>query len=800
MPTVAEVHAMKPTQPILHPRRGRYYDITAEQAAIAARLEAGELAQWEKIDLIYRTLCAIMYNFVPTSGHPGGSISSGRIAQGIIYQSLDYDLSQPDRPDNDILSYAAGHKAMGLYANWALRNELARVSRPDLLAPEKRQLRLEDLLGFRRNPTNETPLFRKFNAKPLDGHPTCYVPFVKHATGASGVGVPTAFGVAMGALDAYREDPPRVHALEGEGGMTPGRVHEALAAAATIGLNNVILHVDFNQASIDSNHVCLDEHGPGEYVQWSPLELALFHDWNAIYVPDGMDFHQVLAAQKLALTIANGQPTAVVYRTIKGWKYGIEGRSSHGAGHKFASEGYYKALDEFERAFGATFPRFEGDKTPERIEQSYYDTLMVIRRVIENDRALATFAGDRLATARDRLNKRARRRSAKAPQLGVLYTDPQTRPDNPPEALRYKPGDSVTLRDALGNAIGELNRRTKGAFFAAAADLSGSTSVSNIGRGFPEGWYHATQNPDARLVAIGGICEDAMGGFMSGLASFGEHIGVSSSYGAFIAALEHIAARLHGIGQQAREAITGQPYGTWIMVNAHAGVKTGEDGPTHADPQALQLLQECFPGKVMITLTPWDAREVWPLVVAALRQRPAVLAPFVTRPADALVDWDKLRLPSVMDTVNGVYALRRADASARQYNGTLVLQGNGVATIFVNDVLPRLDQAGYNMNIYYISSVELFNLLAAAERERIFPERLTLESMGITDFTLPTMYRWVRSAIGLDHTLHSFRRHHYLGSGSAEKVLEEAGIHAAGQWEAVCAFARKFEKTRTTCT
>lgn len=796
MPATVEVPTEEKIQPIIHPRRGRYYDIMSEPAAVGVAFEDDELGQWEKIDLIYRTLCAIMYNFVPTSGHPGGSISSGRIVQGIIYQSLDYDLSQPDRPDNDIISYAAGHKAMGLYANWALRNELARVARPALLAPENRQLRLEDLLGFRRNPTTTTPLFRQLRAKALDGHPTCYVPFVKHATGASGVGVPTAFGVALGALDTYRDDPPRVHVLEGEGGMTPGRVHEALAAAATLGLANVIMHVDFNQASIDSNHVCIDEDGPGEYVQWNPLELTLFHDWNAIYVPNGMDFRQVLIAQRLALSVRNGQPTAVIYRTTKGWRYGIEGRTSHGAGHKFMSEGYYRSLMEFEEAFGVTCPRFEGATTPERIEKCYFDTLMVIRSVIENDRELTSFAGDHLAAARERINRRARKRSDHAPSLTTLYTDTKTSAEDPPEALRYKPGDSVTLRDALGNALGELNRRTEGGLFAAAADLSGSTSISNIGKGFPEGWYNAARNPGARLVPIGGICEDSMGAFMSGLSSFGEHIGVSSSYGAFIAALEHIAARLHGIGQQAREAITGQPYDTWIMVNAHAGVKTGEDGPTHADPQALQLLQECFPGKVMITLTPWDAREIWPLVVSSLRQRPAVLAPFVTRPTDKLVDWSALRLPDVMETIKGVYALRKADPRAQRYDGTVVLQGNGVATIFVNDVLPRLDRDGYNMNIYYVSSVELFNLLDPAERARIFPEHLAMESMGITDFTLPTMYLWVRSPLGMEHTLHSFRRGHYLGSGTAEKVLEEAGIHAEGQWQAITAFATKFRSTR----
>ena len=43
-----------------------------------------------------------------------------------------------------------------------------------------------------------------------------------------------------------------------------------------------------------------------------------------------------------------------------------------------------------------------------------------------------------------------------------------------------------------------------------------------------------------------------MGAFMAGVAAYGTNVGAGSSYGAFIAALEHIAARLHGIGQQAR--------------------------------------------------------------------------------------------------------------------------------------------------------------------------------------------------------------------------------------------------------
>ena len=82
-----------------------------------------------------------------------------------------------------------------------------------------------------------------------------------------------------------------------------------------------------------------------------------------------------------------------------------------------------------------------------------------------------------------------------------------------------------------------------------------------------------------------------MAGILTGLSTFGHHIGVGSSYGAFIAALGHIASRLHAIGNQARQAIKTEPYKTFFLVCAHAGLKTGEDGPTHADPQALQLLQ-----------------------------------------------------------------------------------------------------------------------------------------------------------------------------------------------------------------
>ena len=766
-------------------RRGVFINVRDELGRYD--LSTKEIEALEYYDLLYRTLCAILYNYVPTSGHPGGSISSGRFVEGIVFSSMDYDLSDPDREDADILSYAAGHKALGLYAMFALRNEFARVGDPSLLPKDVRyEMRLEDLLGFRRNPTADTPLFKKYKAKALDGHPTPATPFLKLSTGASGVGVASSFGLALGAMDFYGIDKaPYVHVVEGEGGMTPGRVSEAFAFAATAGLNNIVFHIDWNQASIDSNHVTRDENGPGEYVQWDPCEFAYLHDWNVILVPDGKDFREVLTAQFLAKELKNTQPTAIVYRTIKGWKYGIEGKDSHGAGHKFCSEGFYNAVREFEETTGISFERFSGEATPENIEKSYFDALLKIREAVLKEKEKAVFLAGKLKLARERLFKLARRPRNGAPRVEVVYSN-DFEVERVPDELGLKAGGKTTLRGVLGDVLGYYNKRSGGAILAAAADLLGSTSTSNITKGFEGGFYHASKNPLSRTIAIGGICEDAMSGVMSGLAAYGKHIGVCASYGAFIAALGHVAMRLHGIGQQARVRTFGGNYNPFILVCGHAGLKTGEDGPTHADPQALQLLQENFPAGVMITLTPWDPQEIWPLVTAALKRRPCIIAPFVTRPTESVLDRTKYGLPPASLAAHGVYPLRRVPNG----KGTLVLQESGVTYAFIEHVLPRLDREGVELNIYYVSSAELFDMLPLEEQEEIFPWRLREEAMGITGFTLPTLYKFVVSRRGRMHSLHPFMKGHYMGSGQAESVLLEAGLDPESQYEAIIRYLK----------
>jgi transketolase len=776
------------------PRRGFYIDIGKELKGQKKPLSDKDLAYFETLDLIYRSLCALLFNYVPLSGHPGGSISSGRIITCLLFDTMDYDVSDPDRQDADLLSFAAGHKALGLYAMWALRNEIVRLGAPELL-PDKLalQLRMEDLLGFRRNPVTETPLFVKFQSKPLDGHPTPATPFVRLSTGASGVGVASSLGLAYGALDYFGKRAPYVHISEGEGGLTPGRVSEALAAAGTASLKNAVLHVDWNQASIDSNQVCRSGETPGDYVQWTPMELAYLHDWNVIYVPRGMDFRQILAAQRRAAKMENSQPTAIVYRTTKGWKYGVEGRGSHGAGHGLCSAGFFKALAPLMEASNLALPsckndqRCKGGKDADILEECLWEALTGIRSVIVGNPHLVKALADRLVKARHRLNRKKRLPRKNPPQIEAVYKAAQKEGGAIPKNLELGPGSSTTLRGELGRVLQYYNKVSHGAIFIGSADLVGSTSVNLGAQGFPEGYYNSVVNPEARTLSVGGICEDAMAGILSGLATFGHHMGVASSYGAFLAPLGHIAARLHAIGNQARRAIVKEPYKPIILVCAHAGVKTGEDGPTHADPQPLQLLQENFPKGAMITLTPWDPQEMWTAVSAALAKRPAVVAPFVTRPNEKVIDRKAWGLAPAAAAATGVYLLKAAQGKS---DGTLVLQGSEVAYAFIEEALPLLTQKGIDLNVFYVASAELFDLLPETEQEKIFPARLSEEALGITGFTLPTMYRWIRSERGRKMTLHPFRKGHFLGSGQAHMVMAEAGLDGESQVRAIVEYLK----------
>ncbi|ACC97914.1 Transketolase central region [Elusimicrobium minutum Pei191] len=769
---------------ILGKKRAKYFNVETGKLTPIHKMPEEETALFERYDVIYRALCAILYNFAPLSGHPGGSISSGRFVQNLIYNEMAYKLSDPKEKKADIISYAAGHKALGLYAMWALRNECVAQAAPELLAKDiQNQMRLEDLLGFRRNEATATKYFKEFKSKPLGGHPEPVVPFVKTSTGASGVGVGSAVGMAFAAADAYSKNSPVINIIEGEGGLTAGRCSEVIAMAATANINNLVLHLDWNQASIDSDRVTSDGENPGDYVQWTPLELFYINDWNVVFVPEGHNYEQIYAAQKYAFNIKNGQPTAIIYRTVKGWKYGLEGKSSHGSGHKFASEGFHNTLSEFESVFGVSMPRFCGEQTPQGIEDCFWGNLQSIREALKKDTELAQFIAKKVFAAAERLNNK---NSEPSPWLGDVEKVYSFDFAKLPAEFNFKQGESYATRTVLGDVLGYINKESGGTFLVGSADLYGSTNAGNIAKAYPKGFYNKARNPESRLVADGGICEDGLNALATGISAYGKHIGVAASYAAF-ASFGHVAMRLHAIGQEANHVYNKENINTVIQFNGHSGIPTGEDGPTHADPQALQLFQENFPKGLCITLTPFEVDEIWPMVTYALSKRPAVLAPFVMRPSEKMIDRAKYGADPAHKAVNGIYRLCKADGKA---DVNIIIQGSGVARNFINGTFEKLAQEGVKANVWYVCSKELFDMLPLEEQEKILPYEVRQNAMAITDFTVPTIANLLLSAKGQKHMLWPHKNGKYLGSGKHSNVYKEAGLDADGQLSAILSYIK----------
>ena len=101
---------------------------------------------------------------------------------------------------------------------------------------------------------------------------------------------------------------------------------------------------------------------------------------------------------------------------------------------------------------------------------------------------------------------------------------------------------------------------------------------------------------------------------------------------------------------------------------------------------------------------------------------------------------------------------------------------------------PKLKEKGINLDVYYISSVELFDRLPEEERRAIFPESVAQSAMMFSGFTAATTYRWIMSERGRKYTMYPWKSGSFLGSGQGDVCLEQAGMHAEAQLETIMNF------------
>ncbi len=753
-----------------------------EEAKIAGRYRqlVPHFQHWEKVkDLIDQTI-DLTLNY-RQSGHPGGSRSKVHMLVALLLSGvMRWDLRQPEKRFGDRFILVAGHNVPLVYCTLAVLNEALRVKfaqtgdkryRP---APPERALFWEDLLNFRRN-------------KGLSGHAEMEgkTLFLKFNTGPSGHGSPAAVGEAL-ALKRARADGVKVFAVEGDAGLTPGGVHEALNSAWGMALDNLYYLVDWNDYGID-------DHPLSTVVYGTPADWFGSHGWRVFPAELGNDWGPVAQAILTMVLSDNPQrsPSVAYFKTRKGRGYRKCDNISHGSPHKINSPEFWATKECFASDYGITFEGFgqPAPQDPAALRAQFAANLRAVMGVLHRDQELLDYLANTLADLGDSVPE-----SIPTFQLG--------RRGNPfqderlydyrsyPAEMYAAPGTQAPNRQALYrwgawvNAFGH-EHYGRPLFLACSADLAESTNIIGFARewgGFPGyGWYERYGTPEGVMLPQE-ITEFANAGILVGAASvnlaenpeeeFDGFYGACSTYGSF-SYLKYGMLRL--FSQMAQD---GQlKVGKVIWVAGHSGPETADDSRTHFGifaPGATQL----FPRGQIINLHPWEHNEVPVLLGAALRLDVPIIALHLTRPPITIPDRPALGLPPHWEAARGAYVARdyRPD---RPRLGTIIVQGTS-AMASICQVLPELDRRGLNVKIVTAASPQLFALQPAEYREQVLSAADRANSTFITTQARWLMHDWIYNPLAEEYALSADWDDRWRTGGTLEEVIEEA--HLSPSW------------------
>jgi transketolase len=233
---------------------------------------ARELGRTLRIDSLRATASA-------NAGHPTSAASAAELMAVLGTAHFRLDVTDPTNPGNDRFILSKGHASVLQYA-WL--KAFGVIDDAELLTYGQ--------VGSR-----------------LEGHPRPILPWVEVATGSLGQGIANGVGIAL-SLQKLENSPARVFVLCGDSEMAEGSVWEAFEHAAHYSLDNLIVIVDVN--SLGQRGTTMVGHDTAVLAR-----RAEAFGWSAIEV-DGHDVGQIDEAFRRAG--ADGRPTAIIARTIKG--------------------------------------------------------------------------------------------------------------------------------------------------------------------------------------------------------------------------------------------------------------------------------------------------------------------------------------------------------------------------------------------------------------------------------------------------------------------------------------------------
>lgn len=599
------------------------------------------------------------------SGHPGGSSSKTEqvltlLASGV----LGFDARHPKHPGRDRVVWSAGHCSPLSHATVALIYETLRREGVRL-GPEAAGAALypEQLAKFRR----------------LDGpsgHVESYYALADTSTGSSGHGFSAGLGFAV--LHRSCGLATKAFVIAGDAETEEGMSYEARNVAAALGARNLIVTLDYNGYGIDGP---ITDALPCPYVShWAAQR------WNIIEV-DGHNILELAYAYRLAAQgFDNGMPAVVMCHTIKGRYYGKLENSPDSHGTPLPHDEYVEVM----RKLGFDVPGKEGDVAAdlETVAGSLTgaETDYLIRRLNAAARKLAP--EDELVT----------RMQIALGDRPLLDYNALVRPVELPPELVFKEGDSVPTRKATEAWFAWAMKHTA-FFYLGAGDLMKSiltgkaenvygivTKDNPLGRGFRFGI--AEQNMAMMSTAM---AQDVLPGGFRPMTAF-------ATYGVFTPMMAN-AVRMTLINN----ALNPHANAFFIMLAAHDGPETGEDGPTHHGLFWMSLYT-AYPG--IKVYKPLDANEAIEMLFhAAHRGEPVVFS--AVRPGTPVLKRGN-GVPPAIEAIHGAYVFKPFRENHKQKLVLAISGGQVMANVL--EILPDLEEKA-DVKIVAVTSPQLYEEL-----------------------------------------------------------------------------------------
>jgi transketolase len=678
------------------------------------------------------------------SGHPGGSSSKAeQVVTLLASGALAFDAMHPKAAGRDRVVWSAGHCSPLFHSLLALIYQTLRRNGEELPG---------DLAHMAVYP-EDLARFRKWGGP--SGHVESHYALADTSTGSSGHGISAGLGFA--ALHRSNGLATRAFVIAGDAETEEGMTYEARNLASHLGMENLVVTLDYNGFGID---------GPIFEVMSAPYVNHWFAlGWNVIEA-DGHNPRELAYAYRLAAEgFGPGRPTVVIAHTRKGTEYGrLEGTGdSHGT--PLPHEEYVDAM----RKLGFAIPGVKGAVAN--------DIAVVVEALGEDDIVYLT-ARLRAAAAHvipeERLLERMQTVLAGRPMRD--YTSIE-RPSELPAELVFKEGETVATRKA-SEAWFAWAMKDSAFFYVGAGDLMksiltgraenvyGILSPDNqLGRGIRFGI--AEQNMAMMSCAI---AQDTLPGGFRPMTAF-------ASYGVFTCMMAN-SIRMTLINN----AVNPQANAFFIVLAAHDGPETGEDGPTHHGLFWMSLFT-AYPG--IKVYKPLDANEAVEMLFHAVSRREPVVFSVVRPGVPVLRRGDGV--PPARKAVNGAYVFR-----AFRNNGKpkLVLAISG-GQVMANtlEILPDIE-ATHDVKILAVTSPQLFEELRRnhpARAAAIFPDEERQFVVALHNGWRGFLYPFLLPG---DHTQRTFGMDDFSRSGSPKEIYHHAAFDPAGIREKILSAVR----------